>query len=95
LRRQSAIIDEFTRQCITIRIGRRLKAVDVVAALTDLFIRRGTQAIFVQSSPGEALIGGIKFPENGPEFVPRPPTPALTKNVLASGELDDRVHHQE
>jgi putative transposase len=35
------IIDEFTRECLAIRVNRRLKAVDVIDALTDLFILRG------------------------------------------------------
>ena len=30
------IIDEFTRECLTIRIGRKLKAVDVIDTLSDL-----------------------------------------------------------
>ena len=35
------VIDEFTRECLTIRIGRKLKAVDVIDTLSDLFILRG------------------------------------------------------
>jgi len=35
------IIDEFTRECLTIRIGRKLKAIDVIDTLSDLFILRG------------------------------------------------------
>ena len=35
------IIDEFTRECLTIRIGRKLRAVDVIDTLSDLFILRG------------------------------------------------------
>ena len=38
------IIDEFTRECLAIRVSRRLKAVDVIDALTDLFILRGIPA---------------------------------------------------
>jgi putative transposase len=38
------IIDEFTRECLTFRVNRRLKAVDVIDALTDLFILRGIPA---------------------------------------------------
>jgi transposase InsO family protein len=49
------IIDEFTRECLAIRISRRLKAVDVIDVLTDLFILRGTP-------------GHIRS-DNGPEFV--------------------------
>jgi len=49
------IIDEFTRECIAIRVSRRLKAVDVIDVLTDLFILRGTPA-HIRS-------------DNGPEFI--------------------------
>jgi transposase InsO family protein len=49
------IIDEFTRECLTIRIGRKLKAVDVIDVLSDLFILRGVP-------------GHIRS-DNGPEFI--------------------------
>jgi putative transposase len=51
------IIDQFTRECLTIRIGRKLKALDVIDTLSDLFILRGVP-------------GHIRS-DNGPEFVPR------------------------
>lgn len=35
------VIDEFTRECISIKVSRRLKAVDVIDVLSDLFILRG------------------------------------------------------
>ncbi len=35
------IIDEFTRECLAIRVNRKLKAVDVINVLSDLFILRG------------------------------------------------------
>jgi putative transposase len=35
------VIDEFTRECLTIRVSRRLNATDVVDVLSDLFILRG------------------------------------------------------
>ena len=38
------IIDEFTRECIAIRVSRRLKATDVIDVLSDLFILRGVPA---------------------------------------------------
>jgi transposase InsO family protein len=49
------IIDEFTHECLAIRIGRRLKAVDVVDTLSDLFILRGVPE-HIRS-------------DNGPEFI--------------------------
>ena len=35
------VLDEFTRECLAIRVGRRLKAADVVDVLSDLFVPRG------------------------------------------------------
>ena len=49
------VIDEFTHECLAIRVGRKLKATDVVDALSDLFLRRG--------APGHIRS------DNGPEFV--------------------------
>ncbi len=49
------LIDEFTRECLAIRVSRKLKAVDVIDVLSDLFILRG--------------IPGHVRSDNGPEFV--------------------------
>jgi putative transposase len=49
------IIDEFTRECLAIRVSRKLKAIDVIDVLSDLFILRGVP-------------GHIRS-DNGPEFV--------------------------
>ena len=49
------ILDEYSRECLAIRVKRKLNSTDVIDALTDLFILRGTPA-FIRSN-------------NGPEFV--------------------------
>jgi putative transposase len=49
------VIDEFTHECLAIRVARKLKAVDVIDVLSDLFILRGVP-------------GHIRS-DNGPEFV--------------------------
>ena len=49
------IIDEFTRECIAIRVNRRLRATDVIDVLSDLFILRGVP-VHIRS-------------DNGPEFI--------------------------
>ncbi len=49
------ILDEFTRECLTIRVRRRQSSIDVIDALSDLFILRGVPR-FIRS-------------DNGPEFV--------------------------
>ena len=35
------VVDEFTHECLAIRVGRRLKAADVIDLLSDLFALRG------------------------------------------------------
>jgi transposase InsO family protein len=49
------VVDEFTRECLAIRVARKLGSADVVDVLADLFIARGVPA-HVRS-------------DNGPEFV--------------------------
>ena len=49
------VIDEFTRECLTIRVSRRLKSIDVIDVLSELFILRGVP-------------GHIRS-DNGPEFI--------------------------
>ena len=49
------VLDEFTHECLTIRVARKLKAIDVIDVLSDLFILRG-------------IPGHIRS-DNGPEFV--------------------------
>jgi len=51
------IIDEFTRECLAIRIDRKLNSTDVIDVLSDLFILRGVP-------------GHIRS-DNGPEFIAR------------------------
>ena len=35
------LIDEFSRECLAIRVDRRLRSTDVIDMLSDLFILRG------------------------------------------------------
>lgn len=49
------VVDEFTRECLTIRVGRKLGSADVIDVLADLFIARGAPA-YIRS-------------DNGPEFI--------------------------
>ncbi|MDP6876870.1 MAG: IS3 family transposase [Alphaproteobacteria bacterium] len=49
------ILDEYSRECLAIRVKRKLNSTDVIDVLTDLFIMRGVPA-FIRS-------------DNGPEFV--------------------------
>lgn len=49
------LIDEFSRECLAIRVKRKLNSTDVIDVLTDLFIVRGVPA-YIRS-------------DNGPEFI--------------------------
>lgn len=39
------ILDEFSRECLAIRVDRKLNSVNVIDALTDLFIRDGPRIL--------------------------------------------------
>jgi|TARA_Y100000031_G_scaffold123739_1_gene139204 transposase InsO family protein len=45
------IIDEFTRECFTIEVGRKLRSDDVLSALTNIFTTRGTPQ-YIRSDNG-------------------------------------------
>jgi putative transposase len=49
------VLDEFTHECLVIRVARKLKAIDVIDILSDLIILR----VFPVTSGSD----------NGPEFV--------------------------
>ena len=49
------IVDEFTHECLAIRVSRKLQSIDVIDVLSDLFILRG--------------VSGHVGSDNGPEFV--------------------------
>jgi putative transposase len=49
------VVDEFSRECLATRVGRRLGSADVIDVLADLFIVRG--------------VPGYIRSDNGPEFV--------------------------
>jgi transposase InsO family protein len=40
--RMLSIIDEYTRECLAIHVGRQVKAADVLYQLSELFVLRGT-----------------------------------------------------
>ena len=48
-------VDEFTRECLAIRVARRLKSVDVIELLAELFMLRGAP--------------GYSHSDNGLEFI--------------------------
>jgi len=55
--RMLTVVDEYTRECLAIDVGRRITSEDVLERLADLFVRRGVPA-HIRS-------------DNGPEFAAR------------------------
>ncbi|GJE77874.1 IS3 family transposase ISMex5 [Methylorubrum suomiense] len=49
------VVDEFSRECLAIRVARKLKAADVIDVLSDLFILRGVPG-HIRSDNGPELI---------------------------------------
>lgn len=49
------IIDEFSRECLAIKVKRKLNATDVIDALTDLFILRGA-TFYIRSDNGPSFV---------------------------------------
>jgi len=52
--RMLTVVDEYTRECLAIRVARRLTAEDVLQQLTELFMARGTPA-YLRSDNGPEL----------------------------------------
>jgi transposase InsO family protein len=52
------VIDEFTRECLAITVKRRITSAEVIEAMAELFLARGTPE-FIRS-------------DNGPEFIAEP-----------------------
>ena len=52
--RMLAVIDEYTRECLAIRVGRRIRSTDVIVVLAELMVTRGVPE-HIRS-------------DNGPEF---------------------------
>jgi transposase InsO family protein len=54
------IIDEFTRECLAIRVSRKLKAVDGIDVLSDLFILRGVPGHIRSDSGSEFVAKAVR-----------------------------------
>jgi hypothetical protein len=61
------ILDEYSRECLAIRVKRKLNSAEVIDALTDLFILCGVPA-YIRS-------------DNGPEFIALAVTAAGAKTA--------------
>jgi hypothetical protein len=83
------IIDEFSRECLAIRINRKLKATDVIDALSDLFILRGIPTH--RGSGNECFSKGLsirssndawRLVDRGPDHPPRHPQLVQGQSVI-------------
>lgn len=52
--RMLAIVDEYTRECLGIKVGRHMKAENVLELLAELFVYRGTPE-YIRSDNGPEL----------------------------------------
>ena len=58
--RMLVIVDEFTRECLAIDVGRRMTSEDVLERLTDLFIRRGVPDHIRSDNGGEFTAKAVR-----------------------------------
>ena len=54
------LIDEFTRECLSIDVARKLTSDDVLERLTDLFVRRGTPQYIRSDNGSEFTAGAVR-----------------------------------
>ena len=54
------VVDEFTRECLAIRVGRRRKASDVIDVLADLFTMCGGPG-HIRSDNGPPTLVGVEW----------------------------------
>jgi len=59
------IIDEFTRECLAIRINRKLNSTDVIDALSDLFILCGVPGHVRSDNVPEFIAKAVPRPSSG------------------------------
>ena len=56
----SSIIDEFSRECLAIRVKRRLNSTDVIDTLTDLFIIRDVPSYIRSDNEPEFIAEAVR-----------------------------------
>ncbi len=86
------IVDEHSRECLAIRVNRKLNSTDVIDVLTDLFILRGVPS-FIRSDNGPEFVAELRRPADlygtGSKPLEKRPTssqdhPGRTDTVRAS-----------
>jgi putative transposase len=75
------LIDEYTRECLTLRVQRRLNSLEVIDTLADVMLVRGVPE-HIRS-------------DNGPEFIARELQRWLanvgTRTLYARGSMGERI----
>lgn len=54
------IVDEFTRECLAIDVGRRLASEDVLERLTEIFVSRGPPACIRSDNGAEFTANAVR-----------------------------------
>ena len=54
------VMDEYTRECLALRVGRSLKSAEVLEVLDDLFIRRGVPEHIRSDNGSEFTAQGVR-----------------------------------
>ena len=54
------MVDEYTRECLAIRVARRLTSEDVLQQLTELFVARGTPACLLSDNGPELTATAVR-----------------------------------
>ena len=54
------IVDEFTRECLAIKVARKLNSMDVIETLADLFLLRGVPAHIRSDQGPEFIVKAVK-----------------------------------
>ncbi len=55
-----AVVDEYTRECLALEVGRRLNSEDVLATLARLFVERGAPAYIRSDNGAEFTAGAVR-----------------------------------
>jgi transposase InsO family protein len=103
------LVDEFTRECLAIRVARKLKAADVIDVLSDLFMPRGAcpptsaRATVRSSWPKACRAGSEPWAQRPPTSSPASPWEnghvesfnARLRDELLDGEIFDSLREAE
>jgi putative transposase len=69
-------VDEFSRECLTIRVACRLSSAEVIDVLADLFITRGTPGFICSNDEPNCTAQMVKFEKAVLEPEPHTSSPA-------------------